>query len=118
MENTAATWSEPSKDQIAIWKKEHNSEIIHVIKMKDEFDLDSENKPKEKKAYVRMPQIDDLVWASGSEKQKPGSYFKSLFEKCVLSAHPDIRTKPMLYNAAVRAMGNIDVSAESELEKL
>lgn len=118
MNNTAETWSEPSKDQIAIWKKEHNSEIIHVIKMHDETDVDEKKKPKIKKAYVRMPQIDDLVWASGSEKAKAGSYFKSLFEKCVLDMHPDVRNKPMLYNGAVRAMGNIDVSAETELEKL
>lgn len=108
-ENTNS-WAEPNKEQIATWKQEHNSEAIHVIKIKDGAEW--------KKAYLRSPNIDDLVRASGSEKAKAGTYSKSLYENCVLAQHPDIKAKPKLYNAAVMQTGNIEVAAEAELEKL
>lgn len=106
-------WQEPTKDQITAWKKEHNTEDIHVIKVKDEKDGN-----KWKKAYLRTPNIDDLVRASGSEKAKPGTYAKSLFENCKLDAHPDIIAKSKLYAAAMMKTNAIEVAAEAELEKL
>ena len=104
---------DPTKEQIANWKKEHNCETIHVIKIKDEKDKNAI-----KKAFLRTPTIDDLSRASASEKAKAGTWSKSLFENCVLQMHPDVRGKILLYNAAVRMSGEIEASASAELEQL
>lgn len=103
----------PTKEQVAAWKKEFDSQVIHVIAVKDDGD-----KGAIKRAYLREPSIEDLSRASASEKAKPGTYLKSLFENCVIQLHPDIDAKKKLYNGAVRLTGDIEMAAEGTLEKL
>jgi hypothetical protein len=111
MENTAE-WQEPSKEQIAEWKKKHEVANIHVLKAVDPADGTT------KKAYCRTPTMTDLIRASQSNKEKPGTYNQSLYENCVLSAHPDIKKSQALYQGVIFAVDKIIIAADVEVEKL
>lgn len=112
MENTTAAWQEPSKEEIAEWKKKHEIDEIHVLKVGDKRDGSI------KKAYCRTPTMVDLIRASQSNKEKAGTYNQSLYENCVLSAHPDIKKVQALYQGVVFAIDKIVVAADVEVEKL
>ena len=113
MENTtAATWNEPTADKIAEWKKQYMIDHIHVLKAKDSRDGSI------KKAYCRAPQMNDLIRAAASQKEKAGTYNQSLFENCVLDMHPDVKSRNDLYQGMVFNMDKIIIAAEVEVEKL
>ncbi len=118
MTTTAETWQEPTENQIQVWKKEHDCEDIHVFAVKDDKDFDVNGKPKIKKAYFRTPDLSDFTRATQSEKAKAGTYLVSLFNNCLLTCHPDIKTKKRLYTGVIRMVGEIDAAAEVEIAKL
>lgn len=109
---SAAGWVEPTKAQIEDWKKEHDIRHIHVLKAFDPSDK------KVKKAYMRSPAMGDLVRASQSNTAKPGTYNQSIYENCVLSAHPDIANDQELYKAMIFNVDQIMDKIDVEVEKL
>lgn len=114
MTNTAASsagWSEPTPDLIAEWKKEHGTDI-HRLKARDTRDNTI------KHAYCRTPNLSDFSRAAESDKKKLGTYNQSLYENCVLLAHPDIKAVPALYQGVIFKMSEIIVAADVEVEKL
>lgn len=110
METTSVT--EPTPDQIESWKREHKIANIHVLKARDKRDGQI------KKAFMRTPKFSDLTIAAQSDKKKAGTYNQSLYENCVLWAHPDIAKDDALYQGIVFAMGEIVITADVEVEKI
>jgi hypothetical protein len=103
-------WQEPTPEQIKEWKKEHDE--VFLLKAKDPKD------GKVKPAYVRSPTVADLQRAAASDKQKAGTYNQSLYENCVLDAHPDVKKSKGCYQGMIFNMDKIIVAAEVEVEKL
>ncbi len=106
------TYKEPSKDQIAAWKKKHDTQNITVFKASDKRD-DSV-----KKAFFRDATLVDLQRASASEKAKAGTFNQSLFENLLLDCHPDVRTNQSLLIGIITQMGELNTAAEVIIEKL
>ena len=111
-ETKEAQHKEPTKQQIADWKKKHDCKDIHVCKAIDPDDKEV------KKAYFRTPNLVDMQRAAASEKAKTGSFNQSIFENCLLDCHPDIKAKEPLYIGVIGQMDQIAVIAEVSVEKL
>lgn len=105
-------WNEPTKEQIDAWKKEYNIDVIHKLNAMDTRDR------KIKSAYMRPPTMADFIRAAQSNKDKVGTYNQSLYENCVLAAHPDIQKYQPLYQGMVFNVDKIVSAAEVEVEKL
>lgn len=111
-ENSDSGWREPSKEKIAKWKKEHDTDSITVFVATDDRDK------QKKKAYFRSPNIVDLQRAASSEKAKPGTFNQSIFENCLLDCHPDVKLYQPLLLGMLTQVGELSTAAEVTIVKL